>query len=133
MPSDITGYDDCISGLCQFSADGHSFFDLPHSGRGDKNSIHLSFSGNLCISRYNMYPGLFCCFFHGSCDFFEFVHWKSLFNYKSAGKIKRFCTHTGKIIYRSADRQFADISPRKKCRRYNKPICRYCHSSCRRN
>ena len=71
--------------------------------------------------------------FLGCGDLLQLLHGKSLLNDKSAGKIHRFCSHTGKVINGSADGKLADISPRKKCRRNNKSIGGYCHFSCRRN
>ena len=116
MPSHITGYNDRISRLCKSSTYFYTSFDLTHSGRCDKYTVHLSFTGHLRITGYNMYACFCCRFFHCSRDFFQFFHRKSLFNDKRAGQIQWFCSHTCKVIYRSTDREFTDISTWKECR-----------------
>ena len=116
MSSHIAGYDNRISRLRKSSAYFYTIFNLPHSGRCNKYAIHLSFTCNLCVTGYDMYTSLCGCFFHCGGDFFQFFHWKALFNNKCAGQIQWFCPHTCEVIHRSADRKFADVSTRKKCR-----------------
>ena len=132
MAADITGNNNGISRFCISSGYIDSFLNLAHSCCGNKYTIYLTFACHLGITRYNMYACFFGCFFHGSCNLFQFFHRESLFNHKSTGKIQRFCSHTCQIVDCSANRKFANISSRKKCRRYNKSICRYSHSSFRR-
>ena len=50
MSADISGYDNCISWLRKFSANLYAIFNLSHSGCCDKNSVYLSFSGDLGVS-----------------------------------------------------------------------------------
>ena len=133
MSSHITGYNNGISRFCQLAAYLNALLDLTHSGCCDKHTVNLTFSCHLSISGNNTHSGFFCCFFHGCGDLLQLLHGKTLLNDKSAGKIHRFCSHTGKVINGSADGKLADISPRKKCRRNNKSIGGYCHFSCRRN
>ena len=133
MAADITGHDNGISRFCQFTADSDPFLNLTHSGGGDEYSVYLTFSGYFCITGHDMYTGFFCRFFHCSGNFFQFFHRKSFFDDKGAGQVQWFCSHACKIIDRTADGQFSDISTREKCWRYDKSIGRYSHSSCRRN
>ena len=116
MSSDISGHDNRISRLRKCSANIYSVFNLSHSGRCDKNTIHLSFSGYFGVSGHDMYTCFCRRFFHRRNDFFQFFHRKSLFDNKCTGQIEWFCTHAGKIIDCSTDRKFTNISSLKECR-----------------
>ena len=129
MASHISGHNDRVSRLCQFSSDFYAVLDLSHSGCCDKYTVYLSLSCYLGISGYNTDTGFFCRFLHCCCNLFQFSHRKSFFNYKCTSQIKWFCSHTCKVINCSADGKLSDISSWEECRRYNKSIRRYCHLS----
>ena len=58
MSAHIAGYDNRVSRLCKRSAYFHTIFNLPHSGRCNKYTVHLSFTCNLCVAGYDMYTSL---------------------------------------------------------------------------
>ena len=60
MTSDITGHNDCIARFCKLSANRYAILNLADSRGSNKYTVHLSFSGDLRISGYNMYTSLFC-------------------------------------------------------------------------
>ena len=122
VSSDISGHNNRVAGLCQCSGSLHAFRNDPDSGGIDEYAVHLAFSCNFGVSCHDLHAGFGCSFLHRSCDLLEFVHGESFLDDKSAGQIFGHCAHAGEVIYRSADREFPDVSACEKGRGYDKAV-----------
>jgi DNA gyrase subunit A len=64
MASDISCYNNRITGFRKLAADFNSIFNLSHSCCCDKYSVHLPFSGYLCVTGHDVNTCFFGGFFH---------------------------------------------------------------------
>ena len=87
MSADITCYNNSISRFGIVAGCADTIKNFSNTCCRNKDTVHLTLSGNLRITRYNADTGLFGCFLHRTCDLFQFLHRKTFFNNKGTGKI----------------------------------------------
>ncbi len=90
--------------------------------RGDIESVRLPFLHNLRIARHDLYTRLISSGSHRSHHQFECFHRQTFLKDKPCSQIKRLCAQHCHVIDCAADCQFANITARKKQRKYHMRI-----------
>ena len=125
MPSHIARHNNGVSRPGVSPRWRRAIHDLAHAGGGNKHSVHLTFTRHLGVAGHQRYAGFRRGGRHGVGNSFKLVQLKALLDHKGAGEVTWPCAHAGKVVYRAAHAQLADVPSRKKRRRDDKPIRRH--------